>query len=102
MAGYIDGKDALLNRLRRIEGQVRGLERMVESQAYCIDILTQVTAATRGLQVVALELLDDHLAHYLHGEKPSRVTARSDRELSDDAVRAAVDEAGYQVVEIEK
>jgi DNA-binding FrmR family transcriptional regulator len=63
MAGYIDGKDALLMRLRRIEGQVRGLQRMVESETYCIDVLTQISAATKALQAVALELLEDHLAH---------------------------------------
>ena len=63
MVGYIDGKDALLTRLRRVEGQVRGLQRMVESDTYCIDVLTQVSAATKALQAVALGLLDDHLAH---------------------------------------
>jgi DNA-binding FrmR family transcriptional regulator len=61
--GYADDKAAVLNRLRRIEGQVRGLERMVEEDAYCIDVLTQVAAATKALQAVAIELLDDHLAH---------------------------------------
>jgi DNA-binding FrmR family transcriptional regulator len=63
MVGYRDDKDAVLKRLRRIEGQVRGLQRMVEEEAYCIDVLTQVSAATRALQQVALELLDDHLHH---------------------------------------
>lgn len=63
MAGYVEGKDALLTRLRRVEGQVRGLQRMVESETYCIDVLTQVSAATKALQAVALELLGDHLAH---------------------------------------
>jgi len=63
MIGYIDSKARLLNRLRRIEGQVRGLERMVENDTYCIDVLTQVSAATSALQAVALELLEDHLAH---------------------------------------
>jgi DNA-binding FrmR family transcriptional regulator len=63
MAGYIEGKDQLLKRLRRIEGQVRGLQRMVESETYCIDVLTQISAATKALQAVALELLEDHLAH---------------------------------------
>ena len=63
MAGYIEGKDELLKRLRRIEGQVRGLQRMVESETYCIDVLTQISAATKALQAVALELLEDHLAH---------------------------------------
>ena len=61
--GYIDDKEALQKRLRRVEGQVRGLQRMVEEDRYCIDILEQVSAATKALQAVALELLDDHLAH---------------------------------------
>jgi DNA-binding FrmR family transcriptional regulator len=61
--GYASNKAAVLNRLRRIEGQVRGLERMVEEDTYCIDVLTQVAAATKALQAVAVELLDDHLAH---------------------------------------
>jgi CsoR family transcriptional regulator, copper-sensing transcriptional repressor len=61
--GYIDNKDAQLKRLRRIEGQVRGLQRMVDSDTYCIDILTQVSAATKALEAVALGLLDDHLRH---------------------------------------
>jgi CsoR family transcriptional regulator, copper-sensing transcriptional repressor len=63
MHGYSDEKDAYLKRLRRIEGQVRGLQRMVESDTYCIDILTQVSAVTRALQAVALGLLEDHLGH---------------------------------------
>jgi DNA-binding FrmR family transcriptional regulator len=63
MRGYSDDKDAYLKRLRRIEGQVRGLQRMVESDTYCIDILTQVSAVTRALQAVALGLLEDHLGH---------------------------------------
>jgi DNA-binding FrmR family transcriptional regulator len=61
--GYDEDKAAVLKRLRRIEGQVRGLQRMVEDDRYCIDVLEQVSAATRALQSVALELLDDHLAH---------------------------------------
>ncbi|GIF10134.1 metal-sensitive transcriptional regulator [Actinoplanes teichomyceticus] len=61
--GYISDKDDYLKRLRRIEGQIRGLQRMVDDEAYCIDILTQVPAATKALQTVALGLLDDHLAH---------------------------------------
>lgn len=61
--GYDENKAAVLKRLRRIEGQVRGLQRMVEDDRYCIDVLEQVSAATRALQSVALELLDDHLAH---------------------------------------
>ncbi|MBA2552901.1 MAG: metal-sensitive transcriptional regulator [Geodermatophilaceae bacterium] len=63
MAGYTTDKDHLLKRLRRVEGQVRGLQRMVEADTYCIDVLTQVSAATKALQAVALELLEDHMAH---------------------------------------
>jgi DNA-binding FrmR family transcriptional regulator len=61
--GYESSKDDVLKRLRRIEGQARGLQRMVEEDQYCIDILTQVSAMTKALQAVALGLLDDHLAH---------------------------------------
>ena len=61
--GYRDDKEAVLVRLRRIEGQVRGLQNMVESDRYCIDVLAQVSAVTRALQSVALNLLDEHLAH---------------------------------------
>ena len=61
--GYIDNKDDYLKRLRRIEGQARGLQRMVEEEKYCIDILTQVSAVTKALQSVALGLLDEHLSH---------------------------------------
>ena len=56
-------KDAYRKRLRRIEGQVRGLQRMVEEEKYCIDILTQISAATKALQAVSLSLLDEHLGH---------------------------------------
>ena len=63
MPGYSDDKEAVLRRLRRIEGQVRGLQRMVDEDAYCIDVLTQVSAATRALESVALELLGEHLSH---------------------------------------
>ena len=61
MYGYTSGKEDYLQRLRRIEGQVRGLQRMVEEDKYCIDILTQVSAATKALQSVALGLLEEHL-----------------------------------------
>ncbi|MBI5159987.1 MAG: metal-sensitive transcriptional regulator [Micrococcales bacterium] len=61
--GYISAKADYQRRLRRIEGQARGLQRMVDEEQYCIDILTQVSAMTKALQSVALELLDDHLAH---------------------------------------
>lgn len=63
MRGYAQDKDAYLRRLRRIEGQVRGLARMVEDDTYCIDILTQVSAVTRALQAVSIGLLEDHLGH---------------------------------------
>ncbi|HEY3560975.1 MAG TPA: metal-sensitive transcriptional regulator [Kribbella sp.] len=63
MHGYTAKKDSHLKRLRRIEGQVRGLQRMVEEDQYCIDILTQVSAATKALQSFSLELLDEHLSH---------------------------------------
>ena len=63
MPGYSANKDAVERRLSRIEGQVRGLRRMVDEDAYCIDVLTQISAATKALQAVALQLLDDHLAH---------------------------------------
>lgn len=61
--GYGDEKAAVLARLKRIEGQVRGLTRMVENDTYCIDVLTQVSATTHALEAVALKLLDEHLAH---------------------------------------
>jgi CsoR family transcriptional regulator, copper-sensing transcriptional repressor len=63
MHGYTEDKDAYLRRLRKVEGQVRGLQRMVEQDVYCIDVLTQVAAVTRALQAVALGLLEDHLGH---------------------------------------
>jgi DNA-binding FrmR family transcriptional regulator len=63
MYGYTQNKNDYLKRLRRIEGQIRGLQRMVEDDKYCIDILTQVAAATKALQAVALGLLEEHLGH---------------------------------------
>ncbi|SDI77979.1 DNA-binding transcriptional regulator, FrmR family [Actinokineospora alba] len=63
MHGYSGDKDDYLKRLRRIEGQIRGLQRMVEEDKYCIDILTQVSAATKALQAVSLGLVDQHLHH---------------------------------------
>lgn len=61
--GYMQRKDDYLKRLKRIEGQVKGIERMVEDEKYCIDILTQVSAVTKALQAVALGLMDEHMAH---------------------------------------
>ena len=63
MRGYTADKDAVLKRLRRIEGQVRGLQRMVDEDTYCIDVLTQISAATRALESVALQLLEEHMNH---------------------------------------
>ncbi|HET9138751.1 metal-sensitive transcriptional regulator [Actinophytocola sp.] len=63
MRGYTTDKDGYLKRLRRIEGQVRGLQRMVENDEYCIDVLTQISAATKALQAVSIGLLDEHLKH---------------------------------------
>ncbi len=80
--GYIDNKEAVQKRLRRVEGQVRGLQRMVDEDRYCIEILEQVSAATKALQAVALELLDDHLAHCVS-----------------DAVRAGGDDAAEKLHE---
>jgi DNA-binding FrmR family transcriptional regulator len=65
--GYIDDKDNLLRRLRRVSGQVGGLERMVDEERYCIDILTQVSAIQAALDKVAVKLLDDHARHCVVG-----------------------------------
>ncbi|HEX4978426.1 MAG TPA: metal-sensitive transcriptional regulator [Acidimicrobiales bacterium] len=82
-------KDDLLRRLRRVEGQVRGLQQMIEDDRYCIDVLTQISATTRALQSVALGLLDDHMRHCVatavkHGgreadEKLTEATAAIER-----------------------
>jgi DNA-binding FrmR family transcriptional regulator len=61
--GYSDGKAQHLKRLARIEGQVRGISQMVENDRYCIDVLTQVSAVTKALQAVAIELVDEHIGH---------------------------------------
>jgi CsoR family transcriptional regulator, copper-sensing transcriptional repressor len=61
--GYSDTKDQLLSRLARVEGQVGGITRMVEDDRYCIDVLTQISAATKALQAVAVGLLEGHLGH---------------------------------------
>ena len=83
--GYIHAKDDYLARLRRIEGQARGLQRMVEDEKYCIDILTQVSAMTKALQSVALGLLDEHLSHCV-----VQAAAAGGRE-ADDKVKEASD-----------
>jgi DNA-binding FrmR family transcriptional regulator len=90
MAGYYEDKDDLLVRLRKVEGQVRGLQRMVDSDEYCIDILTQISAAQSGLRKVAVRLLDDHISHCVAdsiasggdaGPKIAEATAAIDRLL---------------------
>ncbi len=68
--GYAATKDDLLKRLRRIEGQVRGIEGMVQSDRYCIDVLTQISAVQAALDKVALGLLDDHAQHCVIGARP--------------------------------
>lgn len=65
MAGYVHQKDALLRRLRRIEGQIRGVERMVDEERYCVEILDQIAAARTALEQVGLRLLEDHARHCL-------------------------------------
>jgi DNA-binding FrmR family transcriptional regulator len=82
--GYVGEKDALVKRLHRIEGQVRGIERMVEDERYCIDILTQIAAATTALETVAFKILDEHVSHCVAGALESgdaEVAAEKSREL---------------------
>ncbi len=85
--GYTMRKDDYLKRLRRIEGQVRGLQRMVDNDEYCIDILTQVSAATKALQSVAVGLLDEHLRHCVVGAAAAGHDEESAR-LIDEATSA--------------
>ena len=75
---YTGDKEALLKRLRRIEGQVRGVERMVEEDRYCIDVVTQVTAIQAALDKVALELLTDHASHCVIGAAPGEQADRTE------------------------
>jgi DNA-binding FrmR family transcriptional regulator len=74
---YRDDKEALLRRLRRIEGQVRGVERMVEEERYCIDVVTQITAIEAALDKVALGLLEDHAQHCVIGAEADRQEERT-------------------------
>jgi DNA-binding FrmR family transcriptional regulator len=85
--GYHGEQARLLARLRRIEGQVRGLQRMIESETYCIDVLTQVSAVTKALQGVGVELLDEHLRHCVAGAAVAGDRTRTD-ELVHEATRA--------------
>lgn len=84
--GYTADKDAIVKRLHRIEGQVRGIERMVDEDRYCIDILTQISAVTTALESVAFRILDDHVNHCVTGALASgdpEVAAEKSRELLD-------------------
>jgi CsoR family transcriptional regulator, copper-sensing transcriptional repressor len=85
VAGYSGSKDDYLKRLRRVEGQVRGLQKMVEQETYCIDVLTQVSAVTKALQAVSLGLLEDHVRHCVVE------AARESDEAADAKVREAAD-----------
>jgi DNA-binding FrmR family transcriptional regulator len=85
--GYTDDKAAILARLKRIEGQIRGLQRMVDDDTYCIDVLTQVSAATRALESVAVQLMDDHLRHCVTHAIQSDDAAETDRIITE-ATRA--------------
>jgi|SRR5579875_1187684 len=80
--GYTASKEQLLGRLRRIEGQVRGIERMVEEDRYCIDILTQISAAQAALDKVALGLLDGHAHTCVIGAEPEHQDARTEEMMS--------------------
>lgn len=80
--GYIDDKDKVRNRLRRIAGQVGGLERMVEEERYCIDILTQIAATQAALDKVALTLLDDHTRHCVLGAGSAAARAERAAEMT--------------------
>ncbi|MDO8361323.1 MAG: metal-sensitive transcriptional regulator [Actinomycetota bacterium] len=85
--GYHDQKQQVLARLRRIEGQVRGLQRLVEEEIYCIDVLTQVAATTKALQGVGLQLLQEHLGHCVAGAAAGGDTERT-TELVQEATKA--------------
>jgi DNA-binding FrmR family transcriptional regulator len=90
--GYVKDKDALVKRLHRIEGQVRGIERMVEDERYCIDVLTQIGAVTTALESVAFKILDDHVGHCVSGALASGdadVAAEKSKELLEAVQRFA-------------
>jgi len=80
--GYIDDKEAITRRLRRVRGQVEGIERMVDDERYCIDVLTQIAAARSALDRVAIELLDDHARHCVIGAEPERQEERTGELMS--------------------
>jgi CsoR family transcriptional regulator, copper-sensing transcriptional repressor len=89
--GYTADKEDVLKRLRRIEGQIRGLQRMVSEDTYCIDVLTQISAATKALQAVALQLLDEHLGHCVaHAVHEGGATADAKLREASDAIARLV------------
>ena len=89
MRGYYADKEDILARLRRIEGQVRGIQKMVESDEYCIDILTQITAASNALKKVAVGLLDDHIRHCVtHGTEEGKDMVREATQAIERLVKA--------------
>lgn len=89
--GYISDKDRYLARLKRIEGQSRGIHRMIDEDAYCIDILTQISAITSALNKVALGLLNDHLRHCVSGAlAEGSVTAEAKIQEASDAIARLV------------
>ena len=81
--GYQSDKSAYLRRLKLVEGQVRGVQRMVDEDAYCIDVLTQISAVTKALQSVALGLVDDHIHHCVHDAAHSGDSAELDRKMDE-------------------
>ncbi len=90
--GYVSDKEALVKRLHRIEGQVRGIERMVEEERYCIDILTQISAVTTALDSLAFKILDGHVSHCVSGAMAAGdpvVAEAKSRELLDAVHRFA-------------
>ncbi len=80
--GYTEHKDDVLKRLARVEGQVRGIAKMVEDDRYCIDVLTQITAAQKAIEAVALGLLDDHVRHCVVGSSGELQAERTDELLA--------------------
>lgn len=87
--GYMEDKEALTRRLHRIEGQVRGIERMVEEDRYCIDVITQISAVTTALESVAFRILDDHVKHCVAGALASGDPAEAEEKSKEllEAVR---------------
>ena len=90
--GYMKSKDNYQRRLRRIEGQARGLQRMIDEEKYCIDILTQISAMTKALESVALELLDDHMLHCVLAAARSGDDAEAQQKIKEasEAIRRLV------------